>query len=345
MNVKKPFGLDIGTNALKAVWLDRVAGSGFEFNACSVLPTPAKGMYSESPVDQEEMTQAIKKVVSDAKITTPYVNIALPEGQVYTRVIEMPVLSDKELASAMYWEAEQYIPVPLENITFDYKVLNRPEQITEGAKMDILLVGAPNTVITRYQKILYAAGLVISSLETEILAASRALITDNFPTSIIMNIGALNTSFAIIRKGIIAFTYSIPLGGISITRAIAADFGFTLAQAEEYKKVYGISGKDLEGKIGKATEPILASILSEVKKTVVFYNEKYKNADPIQQMILAGGTAMLPGIDIYFAQNSGIETAIANPWKQVGVKELPKELVDNAPDYTIAVGLAMKDYE
>src|SRR5256885_1007854 len=111
MSTKNLFGLDIGTNTLKAVWLNRV-GTGFEFNACSVLPTPAKGMYSESQLDEEEMVKAIKKAVSDAKITTPYANIALPEGQVYTRVIEMPVLSDKELSTAIYWEAEQYIPIP-----------------------------------------------------------------------------------------------------------------------------------------------------------------------------------------------------------------------------------------
>ena len=70
-------------------------------------------MMSESPLDEEEMAQAIAKAVKDAGVDTKLLNIALPENQVYTKVLDMPVLSDRELASAIYWEAEQYIPVPL----------------------------------------------------------------------------------------------------------------------------------------------------------------------------------------------------------------------------------------
>ena len=99
------------------------------------------------------------------------------------------------------------------------------------------------------------------------------------------------------------------------------------------------------GKIGKATEPILNSILSEVKKSLAFYTQKYKEDTPIRQIILSGGTAKLPGIGIFFANNSGIETAIANPWKNLASQSIPKEILDNGPDYTIAVGLAMRDYE
>ena len=99
------------------------------------------------------------------------------------------------------------------------------------------------------------------------------------------------------------------------------------------------------GKIGKATEPILNSILGEIKKSIAFYSQKYKDDSPIRQIILSGGTAKLPGIEIFFVNNSGIETAIANPWKVLASQQMPKEILDNASDYTIAVGLAMRDYE
>jgi type IV pilus assembly protein PilM len=135
------------------------------------------------------------------------------------------------------------------------------------------------------------------------------------------------------------------VGGSAINRAIATDFGLTLQQAEEYKKVYGVSGKSLGGKIGQATEPILNSILMEVKKSLAFYSQKYKDEGPIRQILLSGGTAKLPGIDLFFANNSGIETAIANPWKVLSSQTIPKEVLDNASDYTIAVGLAMRNYE
>ncbi|MDO8658024.1 MAG: type IV pilus assembly protein PilM [Candidatus Levybacteria bacterium] len=354
----KTFGLDIGATTIKAVWFSK-QNDAFSLVAASVMPTPSKGMLSESPLDQEEMAHAIKNIVAEAKIGTSYVNVALPENQVYTRVLEMPVLSDKELSSAIYWEAEQYIPVPLSNIVLDWKVLSRPLPSETDKKMQVFLVGAPTMLINKYQKILEMSGLIPSSVETEILSAIRALVfsgekkqddkkkeeKSSFPNSLIMNIGAVNTSLAIVRNGIIIFTYSIQTGGSAINRAIASDFGFTTVQAEEYKKIYGYSSKDFGGKIGKASKPILESIMTEIKKAIAFYSEKYKGDTPITQILLCGGTARLPGLGLFFAENCGIETAVANPWRTLKNQQLPKELLDNASDYTIAAGLAMKNYE
>lgn len=343
---KKAFGLDIGATSLKLVWLDHQP-SGFLLKAALIAPVPAKGMLSESPLDEEEMAQAIKKAVDTAGVSTRYINIALPENQVYTKVLDMPSLSDREVASAIYWEAEQYIPVPLTNIKLVWNVLKRPEKGSPSSdKMQVLMVGAPTMLVNKYQKVLSLAGLSILSMETEILAAIRSLVADqNFPTSLIVNIGAVSTSFAIVRQGTMIFTYSMSIGGAAINRAIATDFNLTPQQAEEYKRVYGVSGKSLGGKIGKATEPILNSILTEIKKSIAFYSQKYKDDDPIRQIILSGGTSKLPGIELFFANNSGIETAIANPWKVLASQQVPKEILQNAADYPIAVGLAMRDYE
>lgn len=345
----KTFGLDIGTSTIKAVWLSE-QGENFVLNSASMIPSPSKGMMSESPLDQEEMSQAIKNIVTNAKITTKYVNIALPENQVYTRVLEMPVLSDKELSSAIYWEAEQYIPIPLENVALDWKVLKKPSKEDFDNKMQVILVGAPQLLIDKYQKVIEATGLVVNSVETEILAVIRALVhpgmadLGKLPNTLILNIGSISTSIAIIKNGIIVFAYSVPTGGMAINRAIAADFGFTTAQAEEYKKVYGVSEKNLEGKIGRASKPILMSIMAELKKAIAYYSEKYKDS-PIRQILLSGGSAKLPGLDLFFAQNSGIETVIANPWKVLVDQNLPQDLLTSASEYVIAVGLAMREYE
>jgi len=346
MNKNQAFGLDIGATTIKLVWLSGGKGN-FIFKSSLISPAPPKGMLSESPLDEEEMAQTISKSVAAAGITTKLVNVALAENQVYTKVLDMPVLSDKELRSAIYWEAEQYIPVPLANVTLAWNVLKRPEKATEpNEKMQVLMVGAPTALVNKYQKVTSLAGLTINAMETEILSTVRALVpNETFPPTFIISIGAISTSFAIVRNGIMVFTYSMSIGGTAINRAIAADLNLTSAQAEEYKKVYGFSEKTFGGKIGKATEPILNSILSEVKKSLAFYTQKYKDDAPIRQILLSGGTAKLPGIEVFFANNSGIETAIANPWKILASQSIPKEILDNGPDYTIAVGLAMRDYE
>lgn len=340
---KKPFGLDIGATTLKLVWLEEKGG--LYLKAASIAPTPPKGMLSDSPLDEEEMAQAIQKAVTTARIESNFVNIALSENQVYTKVLEMPILSDRELRSAIYWEAEQYIPVPLANITLTWSVLNRSSKPTPTDKMQVLMVGAPTMLIEKYKKVISMANLVISSMETEILSTLRSLVLgENFPSSLIVNIGALNTSLAIVRNKIMVFTYSAAIGGAAINRAIATDFGMTSQQAEEYKKTYGVSNHVLGGKIGQATTPILNAIAGEVKKSLAFYSQKYRDL-PIRQIIISGGSANLPGIDVFFAQSSGVETVVANPWEVLAPSQIPKSLIENAPDFTVAVGLAMRDYE
>ncbi|MBP9719294.1 MAG: type IV pilus assembly protein PilM [Candidatus Levybacteria bacterium] len=346
-----PLGLDIGSSTMKAVLFSGDEKS-IALSVAMTVPTPPKGMVSEAPLDEEEMARAIAHLVAESKSNATTVNIALPENKVYTKVLDMPVLSDKELSSAIYWEAEQYIPVPLDTITLDWKVLKRPEKTDPANKMQVLLVAAPTQLIEKYQKILSLSGLTITYIETEILSAIRALMFPYtqkkdalFPNTIVVNIGAMTTSVAIIKGGIIVFTYSVAIGGAALNRAIAADFGFSLQQAEEYKKTYGISQQELGGKISESAKPILLSIVGEVKKAIAFYNDKYKNDALIQQVLLTGGSAKLPGIDSFFAQNIEIETATANPWNVLSNQQVPREIIDNAADYTIAIGLALRAYE
>lgn len=340
----KSFGLDIGTSSMKAVWVDSQGGGKYSLIAVGSFPTPVKGMLSESPLDQEEVAGAIKRLVHDAKIKTNSVNISLADNQVYTRVIEMPMLSEKELESAIYWEAEQYIPAPLPTLTLSKMILGTTKSPTGDSKMQVLLVAAPTTLIERYSKICEMAGLTVSSIETEMISVIRSVTMNReTPISILVHIGTLSTSLAILENNIVIFTYSIPIGGLAINRAIASDFGFSLPQAEEYKKTYGLLDKNFGGKIGKAIEPILLSMITEIKKALTFYTQRSNNQQIINQLILTGGSAKLPGLDRFFVQNSGLETIIINPWIQMDIKNVEKGALDNGPDYAIAIGLSLKD--
>lgn len=342
MIFNKSIGLDIGLTRIKTISLYRQK-EGLVFDAFQTLPTPPRGMLSESSLDEQEMAQTLRKAVEDLKANSKSVNIALADNKAYTKVIDMPVLSDKELSLAIYWEAERHIPVDLSTITLVWNVLKRPPKSSVGEKMQVLMVGAPTVLINKYQKVLQMANLTLNSIETETLAILRALVTPDLPPTIILNIGAINTSLAIIKNGILVLTYSIPTGGQAISRSIEADFGLTASQSEEYKKTYGISKEGAGQRIGKSTEPILGSILLEIKKALAFYSQKYKDDSIIQQILLSGGTAKLSGIDLFFAENSGIETVVANPWKIFPNQKLPTEILNGASDYTIALGLAMRD--
>jgi len=187
------------------------------------------------------------------------------------------------------------------------------------------------------------SGINIVSIETEIISVVRATVgSDNFPTSMIINIGSLGSSIAIVQNDTVVFVYTIPLGGQAMNRAIATEFGFTPMQAEEYKKIYGMDENNFGGKIKKVIEPIVLSLITEIKKALSFYSDKYKGVFPINQIILTGGTAKLPGMVPIFVQQIGIETVIANPWKVLNIQHVPQPLIDQGPEYAIAIGLALK---
>lgn len=342
--MKNPFGLDIGSTTMKLVSLIK-SHEKISLDAAVTAPVPPKGMISDSILDMEEMSQAIKSAVEKAQIKGRSVNVALPETNVYTKVIEMPILSDKELSSAIYWEAEQYIPVPLPSVRLVWTVLYRPKHYTPQEKMQVLMVGAPTSIIKKYQQILGSAGLEIAAMETEIVSIVRAVAygQTTLPPSLIVNIGSISTSLAIVKDSIMVFVFSVPTGGKALSKAISVDFGVSEEEADKYKMAYGVLGEGPANKLGKATKPILSSIILEIKKALAFYSQRYPKEKAVKQILLTGGTAKLPGIESFFAQESGIETAIANPWRNILGNSAQKELLANAPDYATAIGLALRD--
>ncbi len=337
------FGLDIGYSTMKAVYLER-RGNDVLFKSSIIAKTPANGIQSDAFLDQEEIAQSIRKMILDGKIQSRTAHLSIPDNQVFAKVIDMPFLSDKELASAIYWEAEQHIPVPLSTINIDWHVLRRGVFYDNKSKMQVLLVGATISLLSKYQKIMELAGINIGSVEPEMLSVIRSLdVSDQFPTSLVVNIGGLGSSLAIVQKGVLVFLYSVPLGGIAMNRSIANEFSFNAEQAEEYKKTYGLEEKNFGGKIRVAIEPILLSLIGEIKKAISYYLDKYKDDHPIKQIILTGGTAKLPGIIPVFVQQTGIETVVANPWKTLHIKDVPPPLTEHGPEYSIGIGLAIKD--
>ena len=162
--------------------------------------------------------------------------------------------------------------------------------------------------------------------------------------AMIVSLGAQTTDVAIIRNGILAFTRSISAGGDALSRSVAQGLSLEVSQAEEYKKTYGLEGDKLEGKIVSAAKPVMDTILGELKRALAYYQEKYKN-ERVEVLLLSGGTARIPGMVVYLAENigTGIEVQLANPW--VGIKKDARfAILDNeGPTFAISVGLAIRE--
>lgn len=334
-------GLDIGSHSIKLVEIGRRKQEAVLLAGGSA-PTPPKALSSIAPEDIEGIAGVVNKLWKETGAKTKNVDIALPEAQVFTRVIEVPELSARELTSAIKWEAEQYIPMPLDQVTVDFTVLRTAKE-TGTNKMEVLLVASPKTLVEKYVTILEYADLIPVAVETEIIAASRALIRSvaSVRTVMIVSLGAQTTDLAIARNGVLSFTRSISAGGEALSRAVAQSFGFEIAQAEEFKKTYGLEKDKLEGKLLTAVMPIMDTILSEVKRAIAFYQEKYKD-EQVGVIVLSGGTAKVPGMVVYMAENLGVEVQIANPWLGILRDARFRVLEAEGPVFSVAVGLAIR---
>lgn len=334
------FGLDIGAYSIKAVQL-KPEKEKYRLLAFGMTPLPAS-LQSESPTDQKAIAEVIKKLLLDLGITIKRAVLSLPESQVFSRVIEIPPLSEAELKSAIKWEAEQYIPIPLEETYLDYQIIKSPSKGV-AEEMEVFLVAAPKNLIEKYLKIVRMIGLQPLAIETELISVCRALVgkAKEEDHNLVVNIGSLTSDLAITRGDQIVYTRSIPTGGNALARAVARDLDLEVSQAEEYKKSYGLAEEQLEGKVRGAIKPIFDVVINEIKKAIIFYQEKEKVK--LKNVLLCGGTSKLPGVVPHLAQALEVEAQVGDPFIDVICEEKQKaELSEDAPFYTTAVGLAMK---
>jgi len=335
------FGLDIGSYTLKVVQL---AKSGKEYRLLSFGsgPSTRKSLASEADADLTALAEAVKKLHREAKISTKNVTAALPQDQVFTRTVNLPPLSDDELRSAIKWEAEQYVPIPLEEANVAHQIVGRIK-VDNREKIQVLIVAAPTRLIDKTLKILKSAGLNTVGLETEIIAMARSLVPPKGESAILVDLGAKATDMAVVEGGLVVFSRSISTAGEALTRAIATSLGLDPTQAEAYKKAYGADPRKLEGKVREAIGPILDVVVKEIEKTAEYYRSETKRI--VKRIILSGGTAGLPEVVSLMASKLSLEIQVGDPFDQVKIDEsLKKQLSQTqAPLFAAAVGLAMKD--
>ncbi len=335
-------GIDIGSSSIKIVQLDvgRESAKLISLSSGGVPPNP---LSVTNPVEVDAVVKAVRAVAAAAKLQVNRVVTALPEAHVFTRVIEMPILSDKELDSAIKWEAEQYVPVPINEVNLVWQVISKPEHPAPGAKMEVFIVAAPKQLVDHLVTVLKKADLAPVAVETEIIATTRSIVGNNpySPTTLLVSIGQGTTDFCVVRAGNIAFTRSIATGGLALTRTIAEEMGFELPQAEEYKKTYGVLRDQLDGKIAQALQPVVDVVVSEIKRAIAFYQE-HRADDPIKRISLCGGGGKLPGLPALFAEAVGLEVQLGDPWFNIQ-HVASAELIDDGPLYAVAAGLALKE--
>lgn len=335
-------GIDIGTSSIKAVVLSH-KGKLPRLISYGVIRAPQSGISSDAEIDLEPEAKAISALLASLKAPPDSVVVALPESKIFTRVVsDLPYLSDEELTSAIRYSAEEFVPLPADQVNLYWQVIGRSKAHNSTA---VLVIASPKSTVRRYLKVLEMAKLKPLAIETELIAAIRAVVGNNVfaPTTMIMQMGANSTDFAVVSKGMILLSRSIGTGGVALTRAISQFLNLELPQAEEYKRVYGLLEEQLEGKIFQVLKPLVDVMVSEARRVVQAFQAKNPQ-NPIKRVVLTGGGAKLPGVVIYLANSLGLEIQEADPWSMVEKDQaVVGKLTQEGASYAVAVGLALRE--
>ncbi|HZZ98842.1 MAG TPA: type IV pilus assembly protein PilM [Candidatus Saccharimonadia bacterium] len=333
-------GIDIGTYAIKIVELEK-AGKGFEISKALLVPNSSGLVVPVQQTDREKLLEQLKHIFKEQHFPQTDLHIGLPEAFISTKIVSMPPLSDVELASAITWQAEQYIPIPTEDLQLEYHVLFRPPKTDLTNQMRVLLLGASKKTVMDFSQIFYDSGLDIATLETQMLSLYRLAIQDaNLPTTLIVHLGASTTDMLIIHEKELAFVYSYPNGGLVLSRAVERGLGLDPNQAEEYKRTYGIDGGQLEGKVMQAILPIFRPFVTEIQKALQYFTGTHQGA-VVKRILLSGGSAALPGIVPTIAELIPLEISLFSPFAAAPLGKGLTVPPFDAPAYTVATGLAM----
>ena len=376
------FGLDISDLSLKIIKLKKIK-NGFDlatFGEQNLKPGIIKGGEIK---DEKELSEVIKEAlnkVQGEKLKTKYVIASLPEEKAFLQVIQMPRMSEEELKSAVIYEAENYIPLPIEEVYLDSQVI--PPVYNHLDHFDVLIAALPKKTVDPYLSVLKMAKLEPVSLEIESLSISRALIKGEvsaFPV-LLIDLGATRTSFIIFSGHSLRFTSSIPVSSGNFTEIISKTLGVDLAEAEKLKIKYGLEEKIQINKIKKGTEkktdynpptassrsqseraprgkifealiPPLVDLIQQIERHLDYYQTHAShehlppNGKGVSKILLCGGGANLKGLPELLSLELKIPVELGNPWINIlptSLKELPDLPLEKSLAFTTAIGLALR---
>ncbi len=366
LNLKPEFfGLDISDFSLKIAKIKK--GKEFleleSFSETEIAP----GIIKKGEIKkQEELTKIIKKAILEVngkKIETKHVICSLPEEKAFLQVVKMPKMSKQDLGSAILYEAENYIPLPIEKVYLDFQIVSFADNAKE---IEVLIVALPRQSVDFYISCLKKAGLQPLCLEIESLAIARALIKNKTSdkTVLLIDLGLTKTGFIVFSGNCVRFSTFIPVSSHSFTKIIAKSLNVEEKEAEKLKIKHGLEGKIHfttkrnktekkieQGRVFEALIPALTDLLQQIKNYITYYKTHpsfkhfSKNHKGIEKILLCGGGANLKGLSELLSIELKIPVELGNPLINLSPnakKKIPKAFLEKSLAYTTAIGLALR---
>ncbi len=370
-------GLEVGTSALKVVELR--PGNPPTLVAMSVRPMPPGLIQDDQVVDARGLADEIKALMDEAGVHKRFAVAAVSNRQAITRNIHVPKMTMQELDEAIKWEAERYIPFPIDEVVLDYYVLDNPDDIEEGGQLEVVIAAARLDQVTQQVEYLKQAGLEPLVLDVKPFTLLRSLkgsllgehltkttlsgtgYTEANEIGVVLEIAASNTTITLVRGERVLMNRNIGVSGDDFTAAIQRSFGLDFDSAEEVKLDYGtatIPTEDEEellnfdakreqfspSRVYESLRPVLVELTTEIRRSLEFFRVQTGDAN-ISRMVVTGGGAKLRGLPEAIGDALGFRVELGDPWLTIHFDENrfdSQYLQKWGPEFAVPLGLALR---
>lgn len=347
---KKPslIGLDISSTTVKLLELSQQS-DGYRVEAYAAEPLPPNSVVEKNITDVEAVGEAIRRAYKRSGSRSKNAAVAVAGSSVITKIITMPAnLTEEELTNQIELEADQYIPYSLDEVNLDFEVLGLNEKNPETS--DVLLAASRSENVDSRVAAVELGGLTTRLVDIEAYTLENAfsLMAPLIPggandaTVAIVDIGATMTTLSVLYDGKIIYTRDQVFGGKQLTEEIQRRYGLSYEEAGMAKRQGGLP----DNYIPEVLEPFKDAMAQQVSRSLqFFFSSSHHNT--VNHILLAGGSASIPGVDELIEERVGASTSVANPFTSMSLASRVKAqaLNNDAPALMIACGLALRSFD
>ncbi|MCL4368029.1 MAG: type IV pilus assembly protein PilM [Actinobacteria bacterium] len=354
-------GLDIGKSSIVGV---QVAGRapGAVLKVVHDRPIPEGLVFEGEVLDPDGLAAELKAFMREAKMKGKFVHLGVGNQKVIVRNIEVPEMAEEELRGAIEFQAQDYIPIAVEEVVLDFVVVNRYTDDDGVAKQQVLLVAAQKDMIQRYMDAARKAGLKVAGIDVAAFALIRSLTprvsfvdqgaadADLFA---IVNVSSSVSTLVIAKSGVPKFTRIVNLAYDNFTRVLIDRQGISAADADELAMRVGLPGPEAADTdtYNAATvaevQTLLAQVADElaveIRRSIDYYQSQ-DYAAVIDRVIVSGRGAQLKNLDAFLGETLGLRVEAGDPLAKVGGAP-SEDIALMSPRLAVAVGLALEEVE
>ena len=341
-------GLDVSSSSVKLVELSQNSSGEFTLERFGFEPLE-KGWITDGQIEKfDEVAEAVRKVVAKSGSRTKLAAMAMPQSAVITKKIMLPAgLREEEMEMQVEAEANQYIPFSLDEVSLDFCVIG-PSPSSAG-DVEVMIAASRKDRVQDRQGLAESAGLKPAVLDIESYAARLAMgrLIQALPGEgkdalvALFEIGAETTGLKVLRDDELLYDRDQAFGGAQLTQLISRQYGFSFEEAES-KKLSGDLPEDFQQSL---LVPFVDSLSQEIGRALQYFFTSTPH-HKVHYVMLAGGTASLPGLKERVTELTGFASMVVNPFEgmKLGSSVRESKLRREAPSYLTACGLAMRRF-